>query len=483
MDSKDNTEWASAEVVDRSFSRVVIGFWAPAIFWLLVSGVLGFVLAVKLYKPDFLTTFFGYPSGWLSYGRLFEVWQAATVYGWAGSMMLGAGIWLMGRVSGKPLSNRLTVGAAAWLWHLGLGIGVILVLSGEVRELNLLGLPRIGLGILWVGALLWSWSMLKLLVNGKKEFISQWYALAAAVCLVWILTTALFFLSRSVSGVMDGLLVHWAKQSLVNLFLVPMGIGIAYYLVPVIIKRPLPFYPLACVGFWSWLFFASWSGTQGLVGAPLPVWISTVGMTSGVLLLIPIVIMALNLMGSVQDHKIEMVESWVLRFVAMAMAFLFLGGLAYTAEGVSNWSGVLSLTYFSLGQMTMWVLGFVTLIAFGALYYGLPYLVRGGQFDSKLVKAHFWSTVYGTVCLGLLLLILGIVQGRAMANMQLSFDQVIESNLPYARGRVIAMLFLLAGWGILFFHLVKWIWVNRLRKPEWQVKGDKVVMEAQGEAV
>lgn len=483
MDSKGNTEWASAEVVDRSFSRVVIGFWAPALFWLLVSGVLGFVLAVKLYKPDFLTTFFGYPSGWLSYGRLFEVWQAATVYGWAGSMMLGAGIWMMGRVSGKPLSNRLTVGAAAWLWHLGLGIGVLLVLSGGVRQLNLLGLPREGLAILWVGALLWSWSILKLLVNGKKDFISQWYGLASAVCLVWILTTALFFLGRPVSGVMDGLLVHWAKQSLVNLFLVPMGIGIAYYLVPVIIKRPLPFYPLAFLGFWSWLFFASWSGTQGLIGAPVPVWITTLGMTSGVLLLIPIVIMALNLMGSVQEHQLEMIESWALRFVAMAMAFLFLGGLAYVAQGISSWSGILNLTYFSLGQMTVWVLGFVTLVAFAALYYGLSYLLKSGQFDGKLVKAHFWSTVYGTAALALLLLIAGIVQGRAIANMQLSFDQVIESGLPYARGRVIASLFLVVGWGILFFNLAKWVWGNCLKKSEWQTEKQKVVMEAQSEAV
>ena len=442
---------------DQSFRRVILGFWIPAMVWMMISGTLGYVLSVKLYKPEYLTHIFGLELSWLTYGRIFAVWQATTVFGWGASMMWSAGIWIMGRISGQNLQKRLTVGAGSFLWQLGVLTGVYLVLSGGNRGNTLLGLPYQAITICLAGALFLAWGLIVLKVNSEKKFISQDYILGSTFCLIWVLSTTLIFSGKTISGTMLGLLNHWAAHGVIYLFLIPMGIGTAYYLMPILRNRPIRFYPLAKLGFWLWILFACWSGTQGLTGAPLPIWLVGIGVTSAILLLLPITIIALNLLGGLEEEKGALHENQTLRFVAMSIVFLIMGGLTHVALGIANWSGIINLTHFSVGQLVVWVLGFVTFMGFGIFYYGLPYLTKCNPTSKGLTKMHFWTVFYGTVAFAILMLVAGIVQGLAIKNSDLSFNQVIEGGLPYYRGRVIAFGIYFIGAVAFGLNLIKMI--------------------------
>lgn len=457
MDKAEGYDLEEVKLLDQSFCRVVLGFWLSALVWMFMSGTLGYIISVKLYRPDYLTHFFGLELGWLTYGRLFSVWQATTLFGWAGSMMLGISVWLMGRITGQNLQGRLTVGASNLLWQLGVVLGVYVVLSGGNRGNTLLGLPYQGVLICFIGALLWSWSLVRLAIKSEKSFIAKDYILGSAFCLVWVLSTALVFSSKPISGVVSGLLQNWASHGFVYLFLIPMGIATVYYLVPALLNKPLRFYGLARIGFWTWFFFACWSGTQGLTGAPLPVWLVGVGATSAILLLLPIAVVALNLLGTLQAELETFHKVPILHFVAISLVFLVVGGFTHVVMGIANWNGVVNLTYFPLGQLMVWVLGFVTFVSLGTLYYGLPYLTRCHPASVRLTYLHFWTAFYGTAAFVVLMLVSGIVQGVALKNPDLDFNQVINDGLPYFRGRVVAFSILLIAAIAFALNLVKMV--------------------------
>jgi len=80
----------------------------------------------------------------------------------------------------------------------------------------------------------------------------------------------------------------WFSSNLVSLWLLPIALAAAYYLVPKLSGRTLNNYHYAPHGFWTLIFFAAWNGARHLVGGPVPAWIPTLAIVSTALLLFPL---------------------------------------------------------------------------------------------------------------------------------------------------------------------------------------------------
>ena len=81
-------------LIDQSARGPVLTFFTTAIFWLLVSVVLGYIASKKLHAPDFilgpewlykllhLQRASRYIFEHLSYGRVWPAYTTAMIYGW-----------------------------------------------------------------------------------------------------------------------------------------------------------------------------------------------------------------------------------------------------------------------------------------------------------------------------------------------------------------------------------------------------------------
>ena len=104
-------------------------------------------------------------------------------------------------------------------------------------------------------------------------YVTLWYFLAA---FVWtFLTYAMgnfipqYFVSGTSAGAVGGLFIH----DLVGLFVTPLGWGMMYYFVPILLKKPIWSHGLSLVGFWGLAFFYPLTGIHHFLYTPIPMFL------------------------------------------------------------------------------------------------------------------------------------------------------------------------------------------------------------------
>ena len=80
----------------------------------------------------------------------------------------------------------------------------------------------------------------------------------------------------------------WFGQSLIWLWLTPFALGVAYYIIPAILGKPIDKYYLAIFGFWCIATLAPWSVVHHLEGGPVPMWIPAIGTVMSIAMIFPI---------------------------------------------------------------------------------------------------------------------------------------------------------------------------------------------------
>ena len=68
------------------------------------------------------------------------------------------------------------------------------------------------------------------------------------------------------AGAVAGLFIH----DLVGLFVTPLGWGLMYYFVPILLKKPIWSHGLSLVGFWGLAFFYPLNGIHHFLYTPIP---------------------------------------------------------------------------------------------------------------------------------------------------------------------------------------------------------------------
>ena len=71
------------------------------------------------------------------------------------------------------------------------------------------------------------------------------------------------------AGAVGGLFIH----DLVGLFVTPLGWGMMYYFVPIMLKKPIWSHGLSLVGFWGLAFFYPLNGIHHFLYTPIPMFL------------------------------------------------------------------------------------------------------------------------------------------------------------------------------------------------------------------
>ena len=438
--------------LDRSTKPPVLFFLTSGLVWLLVACLLGLVASIKVSAPGFMN--WGLLSA-LNWGRLQPAALNALVYGWAFQAAFAVGLWTMARLCRQPLRNPITLVVAGHFWNLGVLIGMIQILGGQQAPGELLEFGRAPwLMMLAAFVLIVIWQVLMFVTRPKgADFVTQWYILAASFWFPWLFLTANLFTSPAThSGLHAAMTASWYANGVLFLFLVPMAVGTAYYLIPKIVGRPVHSYPLAVAGFWSLALFAGWTGLQKFIGGPLPTWMPAVSSAAQVLLLIPVLCVGANHFLTVRGRHELVAVSPTLRFVFAGAVFYVASHLvaAYLtlAPGISQfttaWDGFRFMLVYSYFSMTM----------FGAIYFIMPRLTGCEWLSPRMIRIHFWANIYGGSPIGVFLIIGGFFQANAMNVWSNGFGALSDMLRGAYTAASLGWAFILVANSVFFLHFL-----------------------------
>ena len=445
-----DVEKVERALIDASTRLPVLFFYTSAIAWLLIGTLLAGFVSFKLHMPDLLAN-----CSYLTWGRVRPAHMNVMVFGWASMAGIGTAIWLMARLCRTTLRHPLLLVGGGVFWNIGVLLGVGGILAGGSTGQQWLEFPGYAAIVLFVAySLVLSWAVLMFRFRrGENIYITQWYLLGAFLWFPWAYGAAQILLFVvPVQGVLQAVVVWWFANNLLFLWFGAIALGTAYYMIPKVIGRPVYSYHLAAVGFWTYAFFASWTGMQRIVDGPLPAWMITASIAATILTIIPVATVGLN-------HHMTMRGHFGLLRYSPTLRFTVFGAISYTvfsAVGVlislRSVARYVQFTQASVAYTHLGLYAFFTMVMFGSMYYIVPRLVGREWRYAALIKLHFWASVYGIGLMVLMLLVGGFVQGLSMNDSTLSFTESTQAILPYLRGRSVSGILMTVAHFVFAFH-------------------------------
>lgn len=460
LDHTYDQDGALRSSIDRSLRHPVMFFFTSGAAWLAVTILLGIVSSAKVHSPGFLDG-----ASWLTYGRVFAAHQNALVYGWGCQAAFGMIIWLMSRLSRQPCRNAGTILLAGHVWNFAISLGILGILAGHGTGMPWMEMPSFA----WVPMLLSYaaiviWSMVQFKVRPEGHtYVTQWYLMAALIWFPWAFASSHFLVHGFGGSPLGAAGVNaWFRSAMLLLFFLPVGIGAAYYLIPKVLGRPVFNYSLSLLGFWTLAAIAPWAGLQKMTGAPIPNFLPYLGAVATILFAVPAAISGINLLKTTAGRWDTVFESPTLRFTFWGLIFLLVFGAACV---FLHATAVLRLTQFTMsgyGFEILGIYGFFSFVAFGAIYFIVPRITRREWLSSRLIKLHFFLSLYAVGGIALITLFGGLMQGIGQELALQSWSAATNRAYAYSVFNTIAWCFLLVSNTFFFLHLaLMWLRLGR----------------------
>jgi cytochrome c oxidase cbb3-type subunit I len=431
--------------------------------------VLAMVWAVfGMFIGDWVAWLLAYPeltfdAPWSSFGRLRPVHTTGVIFGFGGNALIATSFHVMQRTSRARLPGQLS----PWFVLLGYNLFCILAVTGYFMGLTQskeYAEPEwyadIWLVIVWV-----TYFVLYLRTLARRQephiYVANWYYLAfvLVVAVLHIVNNLAVPVSlahaksySAFAGVQDAMTQWWYGHNAVAFFLTAGFLGMMYYYLPKRAGRPIYSYRMSIVGFWGITFFYMWAGSHHLHYTALPQWVQTLGMTFSVMLLVPSWLAAGNALLTLNGAWDKVRDDAALRFMMIAAVFYGLSTFEGSFLAIRPVNSLSHYTDWTVAHVHAGVLGWVAMIVFGAFYSVVPRLWnRERMYSAKLVEAHFWLALAGTLVYVVAMWNSGMIQGlmwrtyTESGTLAYSFVDSLVAMHPYYIARAVGGLLFLIG--------------------------------------
>jgi cytochrome c oxidase cbb3-type subunit I/II len=382
-------------------NNIVRMFGMATMVWGIVGMLVGLIIAVKLYLPNFLGGI-----NFLSYGRLRPLHTNAVIFAFVGNALFLGVYYSLQRLCKARMASDLLSKLHFWGWQLIIVSAAITLPLGftSSKEYAELEWPiDIAIALVWV---IFGWNMIWTILRRKDKhmYVAIWFYLATfiTVAILHIVNSmeipVSFWKSYSMyAGVQDALVEWWYGHNAVAFFLTTPFLGIMYYFVPKAADRPIFSYRLSIVHFWALIFIYIWAGPHHLLYTALPDWAQSLGSVFSIMLIAPS-------WGGMINGLMTLRGAWDKVRTDPVLKFLVVGITAYgmaTFEGpMMSFKNVNALTHY-----TNYVIGHVHLAAllwnggltFAMLYYIFPRIYRTKLYSIKMANWHFWIMTLGVI--------------------------------------------------------------------------------------
>jgi cbb3-type cytochrome c oxidase subunit I len=300
--------------------RAVKRWFFLAVLWFAVFTTFGLLLAVKFFFPTFLGG-----ASWLTFGVLRPAHVNGVLFGFVSSGLLGAMFYIVPRLCAVNLFKPRLAAAIPILWNAAVLTGIVWILFGGSQGREYAELPWAVDVAVMVTLILMAVVILGTMARRteKKLYVSLWYY---AGTMLWF--PIVYFIGNvmwhpatgALNGIQDAMFNWYYGHNVLGLWFTTLGIPAIYYAVPRIIKRPLYSHLLSLISFFSIAFFYTGVGAHHLLQAPIPEWVKTIAVVMTVLMLVPVLAFATNIVLTLRGSGGRVLQNPILMFILFGFA-------------------------------------------------------------------------------------------------------------------------------------------------------------------
>jgi cytochrome c oxidase cbb3-type subunit 1 len=457
----NTTESAAAQKYNF---EIVKWFSVVSVIYLVVGTFVGVYIAAELAWP-----FLNLDIAELTFGRLRPLHTNAVIFAFGGCVLMATGFYSVQRTCGVRLWSDKLAWFVFWGWNLIIVLAVITLPLGltQGKEYAELEWPiDILIAVVWL-AFSFNFIMTLAIRKSSHIYVSNWFYLAMMVMITYLhvvnslaIPVGLFKSYSIFSSVQDAMIQWWWGHNAVGFYLTAGFLGIMYYFVPKQADRPIFSYRLSVLHFWALTFGYVWLGSHHLQYTALPDWAGSLGAAISFAMIVPSWGGAVNGMMTLSGAWDKLRTDYVLRFLIMSLAFYAMSTFEGPVMSLKVVNALSHYTDWTIGHVHSGALGWVGMIAAGALYHLVPRLWNTEMHSSKLVNLHFWLATIGIVIYIVAMWISGIMQGLMwrdydeFGTLTYTFAESVAAMHPYYVMRTVGGFIYSVGGLVMLYNVV-----------------------------
>ena len=438
--------------------RLVIAWFSASLFWVIVAPVLGLVAAMKLDDPTFMDGI-----EWWQFGRLRIAHVNGVIFGFFSTALIGFMCYAVPKLCGRPMASPRACWAGWGLFNLVILVGESGLLAGYIQPVEageyglLVDIPLV------VSYLLISVPVLQTIATRKHErmYVSLWYWVAG---LLWTGINFILgiFILPSMKGVTSAAMHGFYLHNVVGLWITPMGLGIAYYLLPVSARARLYSHRMSLIGFWGLAFFYALNGIHHYIYSPIAEWAQTIAIAASMMLILPVWAFSINMWGTMRGKWSEFVgDNYTVKFVMLGAIWYLITCFQGPLEALRGMQRLTHFGDFNVGHAHSAVFGVFAIWGMAAIYYVLPRIVGRHMWSTRLAAWHYWLEIFGFGIMFGALTVSGFVQGSMLLTYDVPWIETVNQIRPYWVVRTLGGTLMDLGLAFFVFNMVMTVLIGK----------------------
>jgi cytochrome c oxidase cbb3-type subunit I/II len=457
--------------IDHSKGDHAVRLWfILAVLWFAIFTTFGLILAFKFFVP----TFIGDVS-WFTFGVVRAAHVNGVLFGFVSSGLLGAMFYIMPRLCAAPLYRPRLAFLTAALWNAAVLAGIIWILLGGSQGREYAELPW-GIDVLiMIDLILLAYIVLGTVAHRKEKklFVAAWYYIGTVL---WF--PVLYFIGNvmwnppagALNGMQDAIFNWYYGHNVLGLWFTTLGVPAVYYFISRIIKRPIYSHLLSLIGFFSIAFFYTGVGGHHLLQAPIPEWLKTMAVVMTVLMLVPVLAFAVNVILTMRGSWKKLPGNYPLMFIVAAFFMYNIGSIQGTFQGLRDSNVYLHFSQWTVAHSHITLLGAFGFLAAGLALWIVPRTLKMRLFSFNLMRISWWTAFIGFILFFSAMVITGLVANANWFNHINVVETLPTLRIPFiaraiSGGIVVVAAYMVAVNIAATFIKARHPVLNELRKP------------------
>ena len=441
--------------MDELNKKLVKFHMIAALLWLFSVMLAGLSLAYRMISPE--ASEFLQNIAWLNYGRMRMFHTHTAIFGWLSNGFFAFTYYALPKLSQTSLFAPKLAQFNKWFSQLAILMGGVALLLGKAEGVEYAEAP-------WWADIVFAASFVFTIIcavgtvlksKEKSHYVSIWYVLLGftftAFNFIMANTIVAHVAPGAAGAAIGGLWIHNA----VGLWVTPMGTAIIYYLLPVMLKKPIASHKLSLLGFWTLAILYPLGGSHHYFYSPVPWWLQVIAVPLTSALIFVVYTVVYNFFATMKGSWGEISHNIPLRFLTFGIFSYIATCTQGPFHALFSVQRVIHFTDWVVAHAHLALFGVFSWWIFAFIYFAWPKVTGRELVSKKLMEWHFWLNLIGFFILYYIPdTVAGLMQGFAWLR-GLPFMDSLRAAQPFWIPRAVSGLSLFMGQILMVIVLYK----------------------------